>query len=127
MKATHAAVTGYDAEARFYATRYKQGGRTVYSLDLSIAQIAGMIPAPDPTVDQPGNRVIRVPHAASFGQYIRENEDWVSPAVVLRAANPFEFEKLEEVCGCEFGIVALPGIAVLELLCLDGQHRLLGL
>jgi hypothetical protein len=127
MKATHAPVTGYDAEARFYATRYKQGGRTVYSLDLSLSQIAGMIPAPDPTVVQPGNRVIRVPHAASFATYIRENEDWVSPAVVLRAANPFEFEKLEEVSGSEFGIVALPRLAVTELHILDGQHRLLGI
>jgi hypothetical protein len=124
---THAPVTGYDPDARFYATRYKQGGRTVYSLDLSLAQIASIIPAPDPTVVQPGNRIIRVAHAASFGDYIRNTEDFVVPAIVLRGSSVFDFEVVEKIEGAEFGIVSLPRLAVSELHILDGQHRILGI
>ena len=48
-------LTGYDPDIRFYATRYNQGGRTVYSVDLSLTQIAQLLPAPDPAnpVHQP--------------------------------------------------------------------------
>ncbi len=42
-------VTGYNPNETFYATRYRQGGRTVYSIDLSLTQIAALIPAPNPT------------------------------------------------------------------------------
>ena len=38
-------LTGYDPDIQFYATRYRQGGRTVYSLDLALTQIAELLPA----------------------------------------------------------------------------------
>ena len=120
-------VTGYDSEVRFYATRYVQGGRTVYALDLSLAQIAGLLPAPDPLVPQLGNRRIQMPHAVSFGQYIRANEHWVSPAIVLRAADEFDFEIMESIEGTDFGIISLPFLALTEIHILDGQHRILGI
>lgn len=120
-------VTGYDSEVRFYATRYTQGSRTVYALDLSLAQIAGLLPAPDPLLPQLGNRRIQMPHAVSFGQYIRANEHWVSPAIVLRAADEFDFEVLESIEGTDFGIISLPFLALTEIHILDGQHRILGI
>lgn len=121
------AVTGYDSLVRFYATRYLQGGRVVYSLDLSLAQIAGLLPAPDPASPQPGNRRIQPAHAAAFGQYIRSNKNWVAPAIVLRGTSEFSFEVLESIEGTEFGIISLPFLALTEIHILDGQHRILGM
>jgi len=125
--ATRPAVTGYDPEVRFYATRYNQGGRTVYSLDLSLSQIAGLIPAPDPATPQPGNRRVTTSHAAAFGNYVRSNEHWVVPAIVLRGVSQFDFETLESIEGTEFGIISLPFVALTEIHILDGQHRILGI
>lgn len=42
-------LSGYDTEDRYFATRYKQGGRTVYNIDLSMANVAATLPTPDPT------------------------------------------------------------------------------
>lgn len=123
---TTIAVTGYESEVRFFATRYKQGGRTVYSLDLSVAQIVSLLPEPDPDRPQPGNRRIQPQHAAAFGEYIREHEDWIAPALVLRGPASFDFTPIESIEGAEFGIVSLPTLAVADLHILDGQHRILG-
>jgi len=78
-------VTGYDPNVRFYATRYRQGGRRVYSLDLALTQIAGLLPAPNPANPTEGNRRVKESHARAFGEYVREQPDWVAPALVLRA------------------------------------------
>lgn len=120
-------VTGYDTDDRFYATRYRQGGRRVYSIDLSLAQVAQLLPAPDPDNPTEGNRRVRESHARLFGQYVREHPDWVSPALVLRGPDIFQFEVLQEITGTEFGIVSFPRLARTDLRILDGQHRILGL
>lgn len=128
MSATPATVvTGYDPELKFYATKYRQGGRIVFSLDLSLAQIASLLPAPDPKVTAAGNRAIRVPHAASFATYVRTRHDWVIPAIVLRAPAMFDFEELTSIEGAEFGIISFPRLAQTDLRILDGQHRILGI
>ncbi len=119
-------VTGYDTEDRFYATRYWQGGRRVYSIDLSLAQVAALLPAPDPNNPTEGNRRVRESHAKAFGDYVREHDDWVSPALVLRGPDIFRFEVIEEIAGTEFGIVSFPRLARTDLRILDGQHRILG-
>jgi hypothetical protein len=119
--------TGYSSDVTFYATRYRQGGRTVYSLDLSLMQVASFLPRPGIGVATEGNRMIREPHAKAFGEYVRSNPDWVSPALVLRAPNIFTFAPREEVGGTEFGIIAFPRLAQTELRILDGQHRILGI
>lgn len=120
-------VTGYDSELRFFASRYKQGGRTVYSLDLSLAQVVGLVSEPDPDRPQPGNRRIQPLHAAAFGDYIREHPEWVAPALILRASGTFKFENIESIEGTDFGVVALPMLSVGDLHILDGQHRILGM
>jgi hypothetical protein len=124
---TRPQVTGYDPQVRFYATRYLQGGRVVYALDLSLAQVAGLLPAPDPSNPQPGNRRIQPAHAAAFASYIRNNRNWVAPSLVLRGTSEFSFEVLESVEGTEFGIISLPFLALTEIHILDGQHRILGI
>lgn len=119
--------TGYDPNIRFYATRYKQGGRTVFSLDLSLEQVANLLPAPDPNNPAEGNRQVKESHARAFGDYIREKPDWVAPALVLRAPDIFEFEVKEEIAGTQFGIISFPTMARTDLRILDGQHRTLGI
>jgi hypothetical protein len=120
-------VTGYDPDVRFYATRYRQGGRTVYSLDLSLAQIAGLLPKPDPANPTEGNRRIKESHARAFGDYVRLQREWVAPALVLRAPNIFQFETTESIGGTEFGVISFPRLASTDLRILDGQHRILGI
>lgn len=120
-------VTGYDTEDRFYATKYSQGGRKVFAIDLSLTQIAAYLPEPDVTNPTEGNRRVRESHAVAFGNYIRDSEDWVSPALLLRGPDIFKFEKMEEVAGTQFGIVSLPRLARSDLRILDGQHRILGI
>jgi hypothetical protein len=119
--------TGYNPNIQFYATRYYQGGRTVFSLDLSLTQIADLLPAPDPNNPAEGNRQVKESHARAFGDYIREKGDWVAPALVLRAPDIFDFEVREEVAGTQFGIMTFPVMARTDLRILDGQHRTLGI
>lgn len=120
-------VTGYDTEDRFYATKYSQGGRKVFAIDLSLTQIASYFPEPDPTNPTEGNRRVRESHAVAFGDYVRQHEDWVSPALLLRGPDIFKFEVKEEIAGTQFGIVSLPRLARSDLRILDGQHRILGI
>jgi hypothetical protein len=119
-------VTGYDPNETFYATRYRQGGRTVYAIDLSLTQIASLIPAPTPDKANEGNRRVNEAHARAFGDYVREKADWVAPALVLRAPDIFEFVTRENIGGTEFGVLAFPKYAKEDLRILDGQHRILG-
>jgi hypothetical protein len=120
-------VTGYDPDVRFYATRYRQGGRTVFSLDLSLTQIAGLLPKPDPANPTEGNRRIKEGHARAFGEYVRAQGEWVAPALVLRAPDIFEFDVRENIGGTEFGVISFPRLASTDLRILDGQHRILGI
>jgi hypothetical protein len=120
-------VTGYDPDVRLYATRYRQGSRTVYSLDLSLVQIAGLLPTPDPANPTEGNRRIKENHALAFGEYVRNQVEWVAPALVLRAPDIFQFEVREIIGGTEFGIISFPRMASTDLRILDGQHRILGI
>src|SRR4051794_17847578 len=101
-------LSGYDTEDRFYATKYSQGGRQIYAIDLSLAQIAAYLPAPDPRRPTEGNRRVRESHAAAFGRYLREHEDWVSPALLLRAPDIFNFESKEQIAGTQFGVLSVP-------------------
>lgn len=120
-------MTGYDTEDRYYATGYIQGGRKIYSIDLSLAGVAANLPRPDPSKPTLGNRQINDSHARGFGKYVREEEDWIAPALLLRTADVFKFEVEKEIAGTRFGILSLPRPARADLRILDGQHRILGL
>lgn len=121
------AVTGYDTDISLFASRYKQGGRVVYSLDLSLAQIISLVTIPDPNVTLPGNRQIRPAHADGFAKYLRLREDWVMPGMILRAPGIFKFDVQAEVGGVQFGVISFPKKAMADLHILDGQHRILGI
>ena len=120
-------MTGYDTEDRYYASRYQQGDRVVYSIDLSLAHVAATLPRPDPNRPTPGNRRVSDPHARGFGKYVLNNKNWIAPALLLRAPDIFKFQVDREVEGTQFGILSVPRLARTELGILDGQHRILGL
>lgn len=120
-------MTGYDTEDRYYASRYQQGDRVVYSIDLSLAHVAATLPRPDPNRPTPGNRRVSDRHARSFGKYVLQNKDWIAPALLLRAPDIFKFEMDRKVEGTQFGILSVPRLVRTELRILDGQHRILGL
>ena len=121
------AITGYASTVTFLASRYKQGGRTVYSLDLSPTEIASLVVPPDPDVPSPGNRAIRPAHADAFGKYIREHAEWVSPSMMLRTPSIFDFTVREELSGIQFGTLSIPRRRIADLHIIDGQHRILGI
>jgi len=120
-------LSGYDTHDRYYATRYEQGGRTVYSIDLSLQGAAATLPKPDPAHPTPGNRRVKESHARGFGKYVRENKEWVAPALLLRSPDIFEYTVTDEIAGTKFGILGIPRLARTDLRILDGQHRILGL
>ncbi len=121
-----AIAASYSTDKELYAIRYKQGGRTVYSIAMSPAQIAAFIKKPDHTKATPGNRRIRPLHAKQFAQYLIQNEEWVAPAVILRAPSIFSFEADGAVSDMQFGILSYPVRNEGDIHILDGQHRILG-
>lgn len=120
-------MTGYTPELRFYASRFKQGKRTVYSIELPLRAVVDIIPRPDPNRLTEGNRRINDAHARGFGDYVREKPDWIAPALLLRASDVFKFESQEDIAGIHFGTLTVPRIQKGDLRILDGQHRILGL
>jgi len=120
-------MTGYDTEDRYYASRYKQGERLVYAIDISLAQVAATLPRPNPDHPTPGNRLVSDNHARSFGKYVLDNKHWIAPALLLRAPDIFKFDMEREEGGMQFGVLGVPRLARPELGILDGQHRILGL
>ena len=57
-------LTGYEAVERFYVKRGRQGGRTVYTLDVTPVAIAqGFLAKPDPDKKVEGQRDLIPRHA----------------------------------------------------------------
>ena len=123
--------TGYDPYERFFASRYKQGGRTVYSVDFSVRELVTFLPKPDP--DKPldihsTQRRIVPKHAQEFADYLLGKPEWVAPALLLRSPDIFEFQPYDVIntASTQFGILAVPKDAKGEIQIVDGQHRTLG-
>lgn len=119
-------VTGYSSDIALFASRYQQGGRTIYSLNLSLEQIADLIEPPDPNEASEGNRRIRPKHGESFGRYVREREDWVSPSLMFRSAKTFDFEPVVEEPGIQHGFTTIPRRELRDVHIVEGQHRVYG-
>jgi DNA-sulfur modification-associated len=119
--------SGYSTHDEYWAMRFQQGGRVVYSVDLSVPQLVATLPEPDPNRPQEGNRRINLAHARGFSEYIQERENWVCPSLLLRAPEgEFDFESVNMIGGTELGKLAIPRLARNALQILDGQHRILG-
>lgn len=125
-KKAPATPTGYATADTFFATMFRQGGRTVYSLDLSPNQLMALLVRPDPDRPVESNREIRKKHAEGFADYFIEHDQWVIPGMILRSPQKFKFEVQEEVSGTKFGLLEVPRSSAREISILDGQHRTLG-
>lgn len=120
-------LSGYSEADRYLATRFKQGGRDVYCIDLSVPQLVATLPKPNPEQTLDANRRINLPHAKSFAAYVRGNANWIIPPLLLRApADTFTFEPRRGIGGTEWGVLTLPRLARHRLKIVDGQHRILG-
>ena len=73
--------------------------RTLPDGQSSGSVIAGLLPAPNPAKPTEGNRRIKESHARAFGDYVREQSEWVAPPLVLRAPEIFAFEVRESIGG----------------------------
>lgn len=119
-------ATGY-GPASYFAARYIQGGRQVYSIDLSISDLVDNIRRPDPEVRLEGNRIINVAHAKSFARYISDYPNWTAPPLLLRVpSGEVSFEPIKRIDGADWGLLKIPRAARDELNIVDGQHRVLG-
>lgn len=120
-------LSGYSEADQYLATRFRQGGREVYCIDLSVPQLVATLPKPNPDQTLDANRRINLPHARSFAAYVRENEKWIIPPLLLRAPEgAFTFEPRKGIGGTEWGVLTLPRLARHKLKIVDGQHRILG-
>jgi DGQHR domain-containing protein len=111
------------------ATSYRQGGRQMYHLTVTLAQLTQLVPKrPDPSKPIEGNRRVDPARARKFGEYVLERDNWVSPAIIVRApSGEVEFEALHNFPdGTAWGILRIPLHVLTEILLLDGQHRTLG-
>lgn len=111
------------------ATRYQQGGRTQYHIAVPVAEMARLIvQRPDPNRPLPGNRKVDAKRANDFAKYILTNDDWVSPAIIVRVPkHEVHFtSKAEFEDGTAWGVLAIPLDVLTEIVLLDGQHRTLG-
>lgn len=119
--------TGYSTTEVYYGTRFKQGGRTNYLLDLSPAQIMGIVPRPNPDVATETNRRINSKHASDFADYQRSTPEWVVPGILLRTEHPLKFQRASsDDSPAEIGTITFSKSATPDLHILDGQHRILG-
>jgi hypothetical protein len=122
-----AQITGYAPEDSYLATRYTQGSRRVFDFELPLIAIPQVFPVPDPDRPTLGNRRVKPSHARGFADYVREHEEWVAPALLMRAPDVFRFDELKSLGGVSFGILKVPRSARRDIRIIDGQHRILGL
>jgi DNA-sulfur modification-associated len=120
-------VSGYATDDRYLATRYVQGDRQVFDFELPLNVIPEVFPVPDPDRPTLGNRRVKPDHAKKFAQYVREQEHWVAPALLMRAPDIFSFETNLTLGGVSFGIMGVPRSNRRDIRIIDGQHRILGL
>lgn len=111
------------------ATRYRQGGRTQYHVNLPLGQVTTLIKRPDPSRPLPGNRKVEAKRGQDFGDYLRKNSDWVAPALIVRVpTHEVKFiEKVPFEDGTAWGVLEIALDVLTEILLLDGQHRTLGI
>lgn len=118
-------VTGVRRSDTFLAVRLRQGGRTVYALQLPLTDVPRVLPVPDPSRPTPGNRKVDVKHAGEFGRYVRDHADWVAPPLLVRDGGRCTFTpQMELPGGIVVGLLEVPHGAVVKIV--DGQHRVLG-
>lgn len=121
-------IAGQHDYDRYAAVRTHQGGREVYTLQLSLQDVPRVLPVPDPKYPTPGNRKVNPDHAHKFGQYLRSQYEWVAPPLLVRDNGSIRFEEQVSLPdGSNIGQLLLPRNSRHTLKIIDGQHRILGI
>jgi hypothetical protein len=126
-------LTGYQKEDTFIASRKYMGGRPVFHMDMSIAQLVVGIEAPPINVPQDDNRIVDENRGKLFRDYVNDTEEWASPSLLLWCPRGvLNFDPLTEINNVVdeavsvFGVLRVPRNARQSIRILDGQHRILG-
>lgn len=126
-------LTGYQKADTFISSRKYMGGRPVFHMDMSIAQLTVGVDAPPVGVAQDDNRIVDENRGKLFRDYVNENEEWASPSLLLWCPKGvLEFDPIQEInvmvdeAVSVFGILQVPRNARQATKILDGQHRILG-
>lgn len=108
------------------AFRYSQGGRTVYALAPTVADMLALIPPREsPEVIEDANRRLFPAHGQNFGDYVWNTPDWVSGALMLGVAAA-DIDYTPARGSTAYGHATIePGASTLRLF--DGQHRRFGI
>jgi hypothetical protein len=120
-------LTGSRRSSTYLAARTQQGGRTVYSLRVPLADLDVILRVPNPEQADPDNRKVNKTHARSFGDYLLNRPGWVSPALLVRDSGGTTFKEIDP--NAHVGYLEVPwalGSANSPLTTIDGQHRILG-
>lgn len=120
-------LSGARRSSTYLAVRSQQGGRTVYSVRVPLADLSVILPLPNPEEPDADNRKVDARHAKSFGTYLQEKPDWVAPSLLARDHGGCRFEEIPGTDG-KFGYLEIPWStgALSPLSTIDGQHRVLG-
>ncbi len=110
------------------ATKYSQGGRIQFHVNVPVFQVSRLVQKPDPSHPLEGNRKVDESRAKKFAQYVRKKPDWVAPAIIVRTDGvKLDFQsKMDFPNGTSWGILSIPHELLQKLPLLDGQHRSLG-
>ncbi|GAA1480095.1 hypothetical protein GCM10009624_05350 [Gordonia sinesedis] len=111
----------------YLAMRSVQGGRTVYTTRIPLADLSIILPMPDPDQPDADNRKVDTRHAKGFGRYLKDKSDWVAPSLLARDNGGCVFEEIPGTDG-NLGYLEIPWStgALGALSTIDGQHRVLG-
>ncbi|MBA0054344.1 hypothetical protein E0L36_26885 [Streptomyces sp. AJS327] len=113
-------------ESTYLAIRTSQGGRTVYTTRIPLADLSVILTIPDPAKPDPDNRKVDINHAKGFGQYLADNPGWVAPALLIRDTGGCRFEPISEDGSVGYLTVPWSIGGIGRLITIDGQHRILG-
>jgi len=126
-------LTGYQKEDKFISSRKYMGGRPVFHMDMSIAQLTIGVDAPPINIAQDDNRIVDENRGKLFRDYVNNNEEWASPSLLLWCPKGIlEFDPIHDInvmvdeAVSVFGILRVPRNARQSIKILDGQHRILG-
>ncbi|WP_343449839.1 DNA sulfur modification protein DndB [Micromonospora oryzae] len=121
-------LSGVKRSSTYLAMRSTQGGRTVYSLRVPLADLSVILPLPNPEEPDPDNRKVDRRHAKDFGDYLHKKVDWVAPALLARDNGGCNFDAIGGAPEGRLGYLEIPWSvgALSPLSTIDGQHRILG-
>jgi len=119
---------GHVGPRTLVATSYRQGGRTMFSLALTLQELTDILKRPNPETLIENNRRVDEKRAKKYAEYISEQTNWVSPAIIVRAPQgEIEFSAAKQFPnGTAWGALTIPLQVLGDIVLLDGQHRTLG-